>query len=75
MKIAIRKNIHKMSQGMPNTVKYLVGLEIKTVRTVLKSCGIHMRQISALLIPRLDLLLIILMTWFCLHFCFQIECY
>ena len=27
--------------SLPNTVKYLVGLEIKTVRTVLNSCGIH----------------------------------
>ena len=34
-----------------------------------------LRRLSALLMPRLELPLIILMTWICLHFCFQIECY
>ena len=36
---------------------------------------IPLRQLSALLMPRLELPLIILMTWICLHFCFQLECY
>ena len=31
--------------------------------------------ICALLMPRLELQLIVMMTWICLHFCFQIECY
>ena len=35
----------------------------------------HLCQLCALLMPRLELQLIIMMTWICLHFCFQIECY
>ena len=33
------------------------------------------RQFSVTLIPRLNLQLVIMMTWICLHFCFQLECY
>ena len=32
-------------------------------------------QISTTLSSRLDLQLVIMMTWICLHFCFQLECY
>ena len=28
-------------------------------------------QLCALLMPRLELQLVIMMTWICLHFCFQ----
>ena len=43
-----------------DTVKYLVGLEIKTVRTILKPCGIH----TLLVIYRANLITYDFQTFF-----------
>ena len=50
-------------------------VKINTVSGKLANFWTQVCQLCALLMPRLELQLIIMMTWICLHFCFQIECY
>ena len=43
--------------------------------TVSNMCNNYLRLRSASLSSRFDLQLVIVMTWICLHFWFQLECY